>query len=195
MKLGFLSSHGGSNMQAIIDACKDGRIAASPEVVISNNKDSGALSRAATAGISRYHVSAKALGSEENADREILSILERHAVDLVILAGYMKKIGSNILQKYPDKILNIHPALLPRHGGQGMYGMFVHQAVLKAGEKETGATIHLVNDEYDKGRILAQAKVPVENGDTPESLAKRVLEAEHMLYVDTVAKIAKGMKI
>ena len=100
-----------------------------------------------------------------------------------------------MLEKFPDKIVNIHPALLPKYGGQGMYGHHVHEAVIKAGEKETGVTIHLVNSEYDKGRILAQVKVEVKADDTAETLSKRVLEAEHSLYVQTVAKIAKGMKL
>ena len=192
MNLGFLASHNGSNMQAVIDACKSGKIAANPVVVISNNKESKALQRAVVEGIAAYHINVKTEGSEDHADIAICSMLEKHAVDLVVLAGYMKKIGKAILERFSDKIINIHPALLPKHGGQGMYGNFVHQAVLTAGEKESGATIHLVNEEYDRGRILAQARVPVETNDTVETLAKRVLSAEHELYVDTISKIASG---
>jgi phosphoribosylglycinamide formyltransferase-1 len=192
MKLGFFASHGGSNMQAIIDACKTGVIAAVPAVVITNNKDSGAMKRAQNENIPVYHISAKTEGSEEKANLAIFAALEKHGVELIILAGYMKKIGTNILEKYSDRILNIHPALLPKYGGQGMYGKFVHDAVIKAGETETGVTIHLVNDEYDKGRIIAQAKVQVMPGDSAESLGERVLEAEHKLYVNTVRDVVLG---
>ena len=194
MNLGFLASHRGSNMQAIIDACKKGMVAAVPAVVISNNRDSGALERASSEHIPTYHVSVKTEGTEEKADIKICQILEEHDIDLVILAGYMRKIGPHVLKSFSGRIINIHPALLPKHGGQGMYGDKVHAAVLKAGEKETGVTVHVVNEEYDKGEILAQVRVKVQEGDTVETLSKRVLEAEHKIYVETIAKLANNLK-
>ena len=191
LQLGFLASHGGSNMQAIIDACKAGRLDAEPRVVISNNSDSRALQRAKDEGIPCYHISALIHpGSLE--DEEILRVLRRHGVDTVILAGYMKKLGPITLAAYRGRILNIHPALLPKFGGEGMYGKRVHTAVLAAGEKMSGATVHIVDENYDAGPIVNQVQVPVLEGDTVDSLAERVLGHEHALYVETLRKISDG---
>lgn len=192
INLGFLASHNGSNMQAIVDACTSGRIDAKPCVVISNNSTSGALARARREGIPGYHLSGKTHPDPAQLDAAILDALLRHEVELVILAGYMKKLGPRTLAHYEGHILNIHPALLPKFGGQGMYGTRVHQAVLDAGEKETGATVHLVNAEYDTGPIVTQRRVAVLPSDTVESLAARVLEQEHSLFVETIGKIASG---
>lgn len=192
MNVGFLASHGGSNMQAIIDACKAGRLHGTPVVVISNNADSRALERARTEGIPGYHLSGTTHPDPESLDRAILDTLVRHKVDVVALAGYMKKLGPRTLAHFRGRILNIHPALLPKHGGKGMYGIHVHEAVIAAGEKESGVTVHLVNEEYDRGPILAQVRVPVEPGDTPETLAERVLVQEHIIYPATLEKIAMG---
>jgi len=190
LKLGLLASHSGSNMQAIIDACRSGELSADPCVVVSNNSDSGALVRARTEGIAAYHLSEKT--HPGIVDREIVAVLQRHGVEVVCLAGYMKKLGVEMLAAYRERILNIHPSLLPKFGGRGMYGIRVHEAVLAAGEERSGATIHLVNGEYDQGRILAQEEVSVEAGDTPEVLQKRVLAVEHRLYAATLAQIARG---
>ena len=191
LHLGFLASHGGSNMQAIIDACKQGRLDATPCVVISNNSESMALQRARKASIPGYHISAVTHpGAEE--DVEILRVLRQHGVDTVILAGYMKPIGPRTLAAYRGRILNIHPALLPKFGGRGMYGKRVHEAVLNAGEMSTGVTVHVVDDLYDHGRVLAQCEVPVRDGDTADSLAERVLQEEHRLYSETLRRIAAG---
>jgi len=191
LQLGFLASHGGSNMQAIIDACKAGRLDAEPRVAISNNSDSRALQRARNEGIPCYHISALIHpGSLE--DEEILRVLRRHGVDTVILAGYMKRLGPMTLAAYRGRILNIHPALLPKFGGEGMYGKRVHTAVLAAGEQVTGATVHIVDEEYDAGPIVNQVQVPVLEGDTVDSLAERVLGHEHALYVETLRKICDG---
>lgn len=191
LHLGFLASHGGSNMQAIIDACKQGRLDAKPCVVISNNSDSMAIARARQERIPRYHISA-ATHPGETEDRAILRTLQAHGVDTVILAGYMKRIGPATLQAYRGRILNIHPALLPKFGGRGLYGKQVHEAVLRAGEKVTGVTVHVVDGQYDTGPILNQAQVPVMAGDTVDSLAERVLTQEHLLYVETLRKISEG---
>jgi phosphoribosylglycinamide formyltransferase-1 len=191
LHLGFLTSHGGSNMQAIIDACRDGRLDARSCVVVSNNSDSMALQRARDAGIAGYHISGRTHPGEAE-DAAILETLRRHGVDTVILAGYMKRLGPQTLQAYRGRILNIHPALLPKFGGQGMYGKRVHEAVLQAGETATGVTIHLVDEHYDHGPTLAQREVPVLPGDTAESLAARVLVEEHRLYVETLRQISAG---
>jgi len=192
MNIGFLASHGGSNMQAIIDACRAGRLHAAPVVVISNTGDSRALERARTEGIPSYHLSGTTHPDPDGLDRAILDALVRHNVDVVALAGYMKKLGPKTLAHFKGRILNIHPALLPKHGGKGMWGMHVHEAVIAAGEKESGATVHLVDEEYDRGPILAQVRVPVMPGDTPETLAARVLIQEHIIYPATLEKIATG---
>jgi phosphoribosylglycinamide formyltransferase 1 len=178
-------------MQAIIDACVAGHLDAVPCVVISNNSEAVALGRARTAGIPRYHISGKT-HPEEREDQAILRTLRAHAVDTVILAGYMKRLGPLTLDAYRGRILNIHPALLPKFGGRGMYGKRVHEAVLKAGETVTGVTVHVVDELYDHGRILAQCEVPVLAGDTVEPLAERVLRQEHRLYADTLRRIAAG---
>ncbi|MFB3817052.1 MAG: phosphoribosylglycinamide formyltransferase [Candidatus Methylomirabilales bacterium] len=191
-RLGFLASHGGSNMQAIIDACKEGRLDARPCVAISNNSDSMALQRARREGLPAYHLSAVTHPDPAALDAEILRVLRAHGVDLVILAGYMRKLGPAVLQAYGGRILNIHPALLPRFGGQGMFGKRVHEAVLAAGETTTGVTVHLIDEHYDTGPILAQRRVPVLPTDTPDSLAERVLREEHRLYVETLQRICRG---
>ena len=189
MNLGFLASGRGSNMQAVIDACKSGRLAAKPRVVISNNSGSGTLARADQEGIPCYHLSGRTHPDPVQLDAAILDALLHHETDLVILVGYMKKLGPRTLERYAGRIINIHPALLPEFGGLGMYGARVHQAVLAAGEKETGVTIHLVDAEYDTGPIVAQCRVPVLADDTVESLAQRVLEQEHRFLVATIGKI------
>jgi len=193
LKLGFLASGRGSNLQAILQACRDGRLGAIPAVVISNNADSGALALARRETIPACHLSAGTHPDPADLDEAIAAALQKHGVDLVVLAGYMKKIGPVTLRAFRHRILNIHPALLPRHGGRGMYGMAVHEAVIRAGEKESGATVHLVEDEYDSGVILAQGRVPVHDDDTAATLAARVLETEHVLYVEVLRGIIDGI--
>lgn len=177
-------------MQAIIDACRAGTLAAEPCAAISNNSQSGALARARQANMAAYHLSERTHGAA--LGEAILATMQRHEVQVICLAGYMKKLGAEVLATYEGRILNVHPSLLPKFGGRGMYGMRVHEAVLAAGERESGATIHLVDEEYDQGQVLAQKKVPVEAGDTPETLQKRVLAVEHQLYAATLGRIARG---
>ena len=179
-------------MQAVIDACKQGRLEAEPKVVISNNSRSRALRRAADAGIPHFHVSTMTHPEDDARDRAIVDILDRHGVDLVVLGGYMKELGPETIARFRNRIVNVHPALLPKFGGRGFFGLAVHEAVLAAGESVTGATIHLVDELLDHGAILAQQTVAVEVGDTPETLAERVLAVEHSLYVDTLRRIASG---
>lgn len=192
MNLAFLASHGGSNMQAIVDSVKAGRLNANLVAVISNNSNSKALQRAKKEGIPGFHVSSQTHASEREIDLAITDILTQAATDLVILAGYMKKIGDETLKTFKGRVLNIHPALLPRFGGKGMYGKRVHEAVLQSGASVTGVTIHLIDEKYDNGPILAQEEVPVFDSDTPETLADRVLKTEHTLYSETLARIISG---
>ncbi len=192
LRLGFLASHGGSNLQAILDAIRSGALPAEARVVVSNNSAATALERARKAGVAALHLSSASHPDPEALDRAILGALREREVNLVVLAGYMRKIGARVLAAYPNRIVNVHPALLPKFGGQGMFGMHVHEAVLAAGETRTGVTVHLVNAEYDRGAILAQVEVPVEPGDTPERLQARVLKEEHRLFPETLRRIAAG---
>jgi len=156
LRLGFLASHGGSNVQVIIDACGSGTLDAEPCVLVSNNSDAPVMARARAAGIATYHLSSRTHPDPSLLDDAILEALTRHGAALIVLAGYMKKIGPRTLARYRGLVLNIHPALLPKFGGQGMYGRRVHEEVLAAGDRMTGVTVHLADEEYDRGPILAQ---------------------------------------
>lgn len=192
LPLAVLASHGGTNLQAVLDAVTDGRLDARVSVVISNNGDSGALERARAAGVPARHLSGRTHPVADELDAAILATLRENEAEVVLLAGYMKKLGPRTLAAYRGRILNVHPALLPRHGGRGMFGMAVHEAVLAAGDEETGASIHLVDDEYDAGPVIARRIVPVAHGETPETLRLRVLGAEHAVVVETLQRIARG---
>jgi len=184
------ASGSGSDLQAIMDACDKGVLDARVSAVISNNAGARALERARAAGIAAYHVSAAS--SSGSSAETTLRILDTHDADIVFLAGYLRKIDPLVLERYHNRIFNIHPALLPKYGGKGMYGIHVHEAVIKAGEKESGVTIHRVNEEYDTGDIVAQTIVPVLEGDTAESLAARVLAREHEFIVEVLREIISG---
>lgn len=192
MNIAVFASHGGSDLQAIINGCKNNMIDANVAVVISNNSTSMALQRAVNENIPAYHLSAKKSGSEELLAKDILEILSEYNIDMIFLAGYMKMLHISVLEKYDNRIFNIHPALLPKFGGKGMYGINVHTAIISAKEKETGVTIHRVSTEYDSGEIVAQTTVEVCENDTPEQLAARVLEKEHEFLVEVIADIANG---
>lgn len=179
-------------MQAIIDACLQGRLHAEVRVVIGNNSRSGALARARAHGIPTAHLSGITHPNETDLDRAIMETLDGHHADVVALAGYMKRLGHQVLSSYEGRLLNTHPALLPKFGGQGMYGDRVHEAVLATGEKVSGASVHLVEGDYDTGPVLSQIKVPVLERDTLETLRERVQAAEREHYVDVLERIAKG---
>jgi len=185
-RLAVLASGRGSNLQAIIehfDNLARERIA---KVVLaaSNRADSPALIRAATASIDIAHFDTTDDGSV------LLELLRKFRIDLVVLAGYLKRIPPRVIREYGGRIINIHPALLPAFGGEGMYGTRVHEAVIASGAKETGVTVHLVDDEYDRGPIVAQWRIPVEPSDTADSLAARVLNVEHVVYPRVVEMVA-----
>lgn len=189
LKLGFLASHSGSSMRAIVQAIADGALDAQPRIVISNNADSAALAFARDYGVAVRHISGRTAGSAEAADRAIADALTEAGVTLLILSGYLRPVGPETLARFSGRILNIHPALLPAYGGQGMFGRQVHEAVIASGDRETGATIHLVDGEYDHGQVISQRRVPVEPGDTPETLAARVMAVEPGLFVGTLRDI------
>lgn len=192
LRLGFLASHGGSSMQAIHKAIQAGKLNAEACVLISNNSQSRAAAFAKENSIPTYHLSLKTAHPPELLDRAILDTLIAHDVQFVILSGYMKKLGPQTLSTYKNRILNIHPALLPKFGGQGMYGNHIHEAVLVAKEKMTGITIHLVDEFYDHGTIIAQCQVPVLETDTAESLATRVKERERRFFVEVLQQLSQN---
>lgn len=192
INLVFFASGGGSNVEAILKNIESGQIRANPAAIITNNSYAGVVEKVLTADIPYYHISSVTHPDEHERTRIILEVLERHNADLIILAGYMKKLPEEIIIQYENRILNIHPALLPKFGGKNMYGMNVHRAVLESNEKKSGATVHIVNSEYDKGKILAQKSVEVKNNDNPETLRKRVLKAEHTLYSEVISKVISG---
>lgn len=192
LRLALFASHNGSNIQEIINACKKKELHAILCIIISNNSESKVLKRAKEERIPFRHLSSKTHPDLNDLDTGILETLKKYNVNLIILAGYMKKLGPKVLKNYKSRILNIHPALLPKYGGKGMYGNYVHEAVLQAKEKETGVTIHIVDEDYDTGRIINQIKVPVFESDAVEILSRRVLEQEHKIYVDTLNKIYEG---
>ncbi len=189
INIAIFSSHNGTDLQAIIDACKDGKLSACVAAVISNNENSTALERAKREGISNYHISVKKYGNEDAVNEKIMEILNFHKIGIIFLAGYLKKISSDVLKKYENRIFNIHLALLPKYGGKGMYGINIHQAEINAGEAETGITVHKVSNEYDEGEIVARTKIPVNKTDTAESLAARILEREHVFIVEALKNI------
>lgn len=190
MNVAVFASHEGTTLQALIDACRREAIA-DIVVVVSNNRDSGALRRARAAGIPSARLSGRTHPNPAALDAAIRGVLHAHQAELVVLAGYMKKIGPKTLSAFEGRILNTHPALLPKFGGKGMFGLRVHRAVLEAGEKVTGASVHIVTDEYDAGPVIAQRRVPVNPDDTPELLAERVQGVERQLLVDTVLDVAR----
>ena len=192
LRLGVLASHTGTNLQSIVDACHAGSLDAEVRVVISNNSRSLALERARAAGIPTAHLSSATHPAPDALDAAIERTLKSHGVELVALAGYMKKLGPRTLGAYRNRVLNVHPALLPKFGGWGMFGARVHAAVLASGDRVSGVTVHLVDDEYDCGPVISQVEVPVLPGDTRETLAARVLAQEHILYPKTLQRIASG---
>lgn len=192
LRIGVLASHEGTTLQSIIDACVEGRIKGRVVVVISNNSGSGALRRAAAAGIDTLLVSSLTHPSSDDLDAAICDALRRARADVIFLAGYMKRLGSRTLAAFPRRILNTHPALLPKFGGQGMFGDRVFEAVLAAGESESGASVHLVDAEYDTGAVVRQERVRVLPGDTVESLRARVQACEREAVVKTLAAMASG---
>jgi phosphoribosylglycinamide formyltransferase-1 len=183
MRLAVCVSGRGSNLVALLDALR-GSSLAEVVLVLSNRGDAPALDRARERGIAAETL------DDHRKGIEWLERLGRQRVDLVVLAGYLKLVPAEVIAAYPGRIINIHPALLPAFGGSGMYGHRVHEAVLASGATQSGATVHLVDEQYDRGAILAQARVPVHRGDTPETLAARVLEAEHRLLPAVVLRAA-----
>lgn len=183
-------SGGGTNLQALIDACADGRISANITGVISSKPGVYALERAKKAGIPAEVITAADYQDSKLRDAAVIKAAQRFGAQAIVLAGYMSILGKDVVERY--KIVNIHPALIPSFCGQGYYGQRVHKAVIDYGAKVSGATTHFVDEGTDTGPIIMQKCVPVLDGDTPETLAARVLEAEHQILVESVKLLCEG---
>ncbi len=188
-RVAVLASGGGSNLQALIDRFHAPPSPVQVSLVVASRAGIGALARAERAGIASVVVDARAPG----AAARLLGELDAHRIDLVVLAGYLSLVPAEVVERFRGRMLNIHPALLPAFGGQGMYGMRVHRAVIESGARVSGATVHRVDDRYDEGEIVAQWPVPVLPGDTPETLAARVLAVEHRILPLAVEALARGI--
>lgn len=193
IKLGFLVSNNGTSMRAIVGAIEAGTLDAEARLVVSNRREAPALELARDRGIAAQVI--PTLPDPERADARLASALVDAGAEWVILSGYLRKLGPRTLRAFAGRILNIHPALLPRHGGRGMYGERVHEAVIAAGDLVTGASVHLVDAEYDHGEVLARVEIPVVPGDTPSSLQHRVMAAEPSLLLSVLQSIASGCSV
>ena len=192
LRIGVLASGAGTTLQAVIHAIEAGELEAAIAVVIGNNSQSGALARAAHHSLPSAHLSGATHADARALDAAIRDSLRAHDANLVLLAGYMKKLGPATLGAFKGRVINTHPALLPKHGGKGMYGSRVHAAVLESRAKVTGVSVHLVDRDYDTGRVLAQREVRVAPGDDVQSLTARVQAAEREFLVDVLRRIATG---
>jgi phosphoribosylglycinamide formyltransferase-1 len=192
LTIGVLASHAGTTAQAVIDACAENRIEGRVGVVISNNADAEVLRRARDHAIAARHLSRTTCPDPAELDETIMRTLQEAGSDVVLLAGYLRKVGPRTLAAFDQRMINVHPALLPRHGGQGMYGRAVHEAVLRVGDPITGASVHLVTANYDEGPVLSQREVPVAPDDTVDTLEAKVRMAEQSLLIDTLRSISQG---
>jgi phosphoribosylglycinamide formyltransferase-1 len=190
IKLAFLASNNGSSFRAVVGAIEAGELDASARLVVSNRKAAPALDFAREHRIKALWIPTTA--DPAGADARLAVALAEAEIDVVILSGYLRKLGPVTLNAFAGRVFNIHPALLPRFGGQGMYGRKVHEAVLAAGDTVSGATVHLVDGEYDHGEVIAQARVLVGSDDTPASLERRVMAAESGLFIKVLQKLTAG---
>lgn len=191
-KVAVLVSGGGTNLQALIDYQKSHQAHFEIALVISNKSDAYALERAKNNNIKTAVISKKEEGiTQEEFEEKVINEIEQNKIELIVLAGFMSILSKNFTSKYPQRIINVHPSLIPKYCGKGYYGIKVHEEVLKAGEKITGATVHYVNEIPDGGEIISQKKVQVKEGDTPETLQKRVMqEAEWVILPEAIQKIS-----
>lgn len=194
MNICVFASGGGSNFRALLEAKKENYLKSDFKLLITNNSNCGAVKIAKDFGIDSFHISKKVFPTLNEFEYEKLfcDILDEYKIDLILLAGYMKMIDVEVIRKFKNKILNIHPALLPAFGGKGMYGLNVHKAVIESGTKESGITIHVVDEHYDNGKILFQKKVTVDESDNEFTLQKKILVLEHKYYKDIVKNIEEG---
>lgn len=193
LRLGILASHQGTNFQSVADACRFGELDAYLAILISNNSKAPVMKRAAELNVPAHHVSTATHKNAEDIDKAINAKLTEAKVGLVVLAGYMKKIGPLVLEEFKGRIINVHPSLLPRHGGQGFYGQRVHESVIAAGDVETGATVHHVTVNYDEGAVIRQKSIRVTENETAATLAKKVHAIERQLLLSTIKEFAEKL--
>ena len=182
----------GTNMQAIIDACKSGKISGEVALVLGVKDDAPAMERALSQQVKTLAISPKDFSTVEEYDDAVFSALKENRIDLICLAGYMRVLGHDTVEHFRNRIMNVHPALVPSFAGKGMYGHHVHEAVIERGVKFTGVTVHFVDEVYDRGPIILQAVVPVPEDDTAEGLAARLLPIEHETYTGAISLFAEG---
>jgi len=193
LRIAVFGSGRGSNFHAILAALQQGRIPnAQICLVISNNSSAGILEIARANSLPAIHLSQQLFPTESAYGDALIALLRQQGVNFIALAGYMKRLPSRVVGLFPDRIVNIHPALLPKFGGKGMYGHHVHEAVIRSGERLSGATVHIVDEEYDHGAVVLQRTVDVSPDDTPETLAAKVLRIEHELYPEAIRLFAEG---
>ncbi len=193
-KIAVLVSGGGTNLQALIDSVGSVLNCGELALVLSGNRNAYALERAAKAGIPTEVVVKKECADQADFEKKIIEALEKHGIQLIVLAGFMNILSADFTDRYPERIINVHPSLIPSFCGKGFYGLRVHEAALEYGVKVTGATVHFVNEIPDGGRILAQKAVEIQEGDTPEVLQKRVMEqAEWILLPQAVEKVSSAI--
>ncbi len=184
-RIGILSSHNGSGFDAIQKACEEKILDAQVVLVVSNNSTAKVLEKAELKNIPNFIINDKKYPNE-NLDKKITELMQEFKVDYIFLSGYMKKIEENLVKAFEDKIINSHPALLPKFGGKGMYGINVHKAVIKAGEKESGCTVHFVNENYDEGKFILQGKVELDKNETVESLEEKIKNLETKTIIEAL---------
>lgn len=187
-RIGILSSYNGSGFDTIQKACEEKILNAQIVIVVSNNSNAQVLEKAQNVNIPNFIINAKKYPNE-NPDEKITNLMKEFKVDYIFLSGYMKKIEKNLLNSFENKIINSHPALLPKFGGKGMYGSFVHEAVLKEKQNESGCTIHFVNENYDEGEYILQKKVQIEENETIDSLENKIKDLESKCIVDAFKKL------
>ena len=192
MNIAIFASGGGSNAEAIIRAVESGQLNAQVSLIISDKENAGVLERASNHGITARTLHPASYASPDTYLEALFALLDEQEINFIVLAGYLKKIPSPLVDRFQGRMTNIHPSLLPSFGGPGMYGRHVHRAVRERGVRWTGATVHFVDHQYDTGPILLQKTVPVHQDDTPDDIAQRVLNVEHQIYPEALQLIAEG---
>ena len=192
MNIAVFASGRGSNFEVLLNAIERGHLPAHVVLSLSNKAEAGALEIARSRNIPAVHINQQQFPSEDAYVTKLLELFGQHRVELIALAGYLKRIPSRLIERFRNKILNVHPALLPSFGGAGMYGMHVHEAVINSGVKVSGATVHMVDEEYDRGPIVMQKTVDVASDDTPQTLAAKVLRVEHEIFPQALKAFAEN---
>jgi phosphoribosylglycinamide formyltransferase-1 len=192
VRIAVLISGGGTNLQSIIDAVDTGELDLQIACVVSNRKEAFGLKRAENAGIPAFYVGKGNYPEDQERETALMNLLEKERIDLIVLAGYLNILPSSVIRAYKDRIINIHPSLIPRHCGKGYYGMKVHESVISSGDAITGVTVHYVDEGVDTGKVIERVEIPVFESDTAESLSKRVLVIEHELLVKVLKDLIEN---